>query len=181
MFNLVCKKWNEARELTWGNVKKLNFISEWSKCRNKEKGDKCPCDMSLRDFQQKYSHIPTLFIKCGLYVRYLDLSKFTNSIILTKFKGCFPHLEKLNLSLYKWEDEHIENLFYGMNKLEYLEVQWNRDRRPSSGFMKALETLATSLKSLHITNSLFHKNDNSGQLIRHFPDSWTPVRIFLAD
>lgn len=153
MFWAVCKTWRAtAREFIWRDIKKLHYNSLWPDCETQGKGVKYPRDytVSVRAFKLEYYYIPHLFVQCGRYVQDLDISKFSNSIILTKLKGCFPNLVKLSILLYKWKDEHVDGLFDGMTKLEDLNVKWNNSKSLPSTFFKALNNVVQTLKSLKI-------------------------------
>lgn len=153
---LVCTKWRDACELIWSVVKKLEYKTEWPKCQYKKEGEPCPCDTSLHNLKLKFYYLPNLFAQCGQYVQDLDITKFTDSIILTALKGCFPNLVNLKFIMYQWNHEHIKDLFYGMTKLKCLDTKWHTDEILPLTFFEALNTVANELKELVIMNVELH-------------------------
>lgn len=113
-----------------------------------------------------------------LYVQELDISKFTNSIILTALKGRFPNLVKLAILLCEWKDEHMNNLFTGMTKLECLDIKWDHSKIMLPTFFDALNDVVDTLKNLGLWNMKFHTDDLHMKFNKyHLNNSSLPVCI----
>ncbi|XP_044006032.1 uncharacterized protein LOC122851047 [Aphidius gifuensis] len=146
---LVCKKWRQAFNYSWQNIKKLELI-HWEY-------NECPS--YLKKYPELYGQVwflRSLLKKCGRYLTELDLTAHGNDGIVPVINEFCPNLVKLRLRFKKvLFGESLINAFSRLSKLKVLKIIFqhvDNNTYFSDTLVNTLRSVAGTLTELTLSN-----------------------------
>ncbi|XP_044010510.1 uncharacterized protein LOC122854141 [Aphidius gifuensis] len=165
---LVCKKWKEALNYSWHNIKKLDLI-HWEY--------ECPTySYKYHKINGQLRFLRSLLDNCGRYIKELDVTSYGHYNIVPVINESCPSLVKLRLRFKDAEPRSLVNAFSRLSKLKVLKIIFqhiNNNGYIPVALINLLQSVAHTLTELTLSN---WNREN-------FYESWriskTFIRVFL--